>query len=399
MYFRRKLLALLRGEVRRGKSVLLLGPRQTGKTTLLSKLKTSRRVTLASVRERIRYEKDPEIFYDEIRALKKTKAVPLVVIDEVQKVPELMDVAQRLIDENLAQLILTGSSARKLRRGSHVNLLPGRVVSLRLDPLILEELGKGELGQQEIETTLAYGTLPGVAKVADHAARERDLRSYVETYLEEEVREESLVRNIGQFARFLELAALESGRVVNFSRIAEDIGVSPLTIQAHYEILEDCLIAERIDPITNSQTRKKLTKASRYLFFDLGVRRLACDEGEKPTPDRSGELFEQFIGLELVRLIRLFSPSSKLRFWRDPDGPEVDWVLEHSGNYTPIEVKWSQKPTHKDARHLEVFLEEYKANKGFIFCRTPRAFQIGHNITAIPWTELNSTWLKAITHG
>lgn len=378
-------------EVRRGKSILLLGPRQTGKTTLLSGLKPDLSVSLISVRDRLRYEKDPGILEDEVAALKVRKRLPLVIVDEVQKVPSLMDVAQSLIDQKKARLILTGSSARKLRRGGAVNLLPGRIVTLRLDPLVQEELGK-----EKVETSLAYGTLPGISTEARLGDRERDLRSYVETYLEEEVREEALVRNLGQFARFLELAALESGRITNFSKIAADVGISPLTIQSYYEILEDCLIAQRVDPITKSKTRKKLTKASRYLFFDLGVRRLACDEGAKTTPERMGELFEQFIGLELLRLCRLDAPSAKVRFWRDPDGPEVDWVLETMSQLIPIETKWSVKPSPRDARHLELFLDEYSGKVGVVFCQTPRPFRLSARVTAMPWSILNGAWLKSL---
>lgn len=389
MDFRRKLLPILKGQLARGKSVLLLGPRQTGKTTLLSELKPALAVSLISVRDRIRYEKDPELLADEIAELNSKKSVPLVVLDEIQKVPALMDVAQMLIDQKKAQMVLTGSSARKLRRGGAINLLPGRVVGLRLDPLIQEEIGK-----RKIEDNLGFGTLPAIAKELDTSNLERDLRSYVETYLDEEVREETLVRNIGQFARFLELAALESGRITNFSKIAADVGVSPLTIQSHYEILEDCLIVERVSPITKSTTRKKLTKADKYLFFDLGVRRLACDESMKPTPERMGELFEQFVGLELIRLCRLFAPSMRLKFWRDPDGPEVDWVLDQNETFLPIEVKWSTKPTARDARHLEVFLDEYKGKRGYIVCRTPRPFRISDRVTAIPWQALDSKWIR-----
>jgi predicted AAA+ superfamily ATPase len=379
---RRTLQPVLQHHLGRGKSVLLLGPRQTGKTTLLRHLRPDLVVELIEPRERQRYEKDPSTLRDEVLGLKEKR--PLVVIDEVQKVPELMNVAQGLIDKGQAQLVLTGSSARKLRRGGEINLLPGRVLGLRLDALTLEESLPATLLD-----ALTDGALPGIRTQDLATDREQDLRTYVETYLEEEVRQEALVKRMAPFSRFLELAALESGRIVNFSRIASDIGASAPTIRGYYEILVDCLVAERVDPITRSSTRKKLTRSSRYLLFDLGVRRLAAGEGRRLGPERLGELFEQMVGLELIRLCRLHAPGAKLRFWRDPDGPEVDWVVEHEGRYVPVEVKWSERPRAADARHLRTFLDEHdNAPAGFIVCRSPRALAIDERITAVPWQSL-----------
>jgi predicted AAA+ superfamily ATPase len=306
-----------------------------------------------------------------------------VAVDEVQKVPALMDVAQELIDRREAQFILTGSSARKLRRGRDVNLLPGRLVGLRLDPLSIEEHRPGTL-----EEALHFGALPAIRNLARDADKTADLRSYVETYLEEEVRQEALVRNLGIFGRFLELAGQESGRIVNLSKISQDVGVSAVSVRSYYEILHDCLVAERVDPVTKSASRKKLTKASRYLLFDLGVRRLAAGEGTRLHPSRLGELFEQFIGLELIRFCRIHAPRAQVRFWRDPDGPEVDWVVEHEGVYVPIEAKRTDRPTEKDTRHLQVFMDEYGAKGGLVACTAPRAIRITRTVTAVPWQDL-----------
>jgi predicted AAA+ superfamily ATPase len=314
---------------------------------------------------------------------KGKRTPPLVIVDEVQKAPEILNVAQDLIDSKKARFVLTGSSARKLKKGHEINLLPGRVVSLRLDPLTLEEDTP-----MKVEEVLLNGSLPAIRKLSSQTDKESDLRSYVETYLEEEIRQEAIVRNIGTFSRFLELAALESGRISNFSRIAQDIGISPITIQSYFEILVDCLVAERVEPITQSATRKKLTKAGRYLIFDMGVRRLAAGEGTQLHPERMGELLEHFVGLELIRLCRLHHPSARIRFWRDPGGPEVDWVLDLNGKYTPIEVKWTDRPTERHIRHLKVFMEEYPSSRGYVVCLAPRRMQLAEKITAIPWTEI-----------
>ena len=376
----------------RGKSVLLLGPRQTGKTTMLDRVKRDLYLSLVRPDVRQRYERAPSLLTGEVEALKKmTKGVPVVFIDEVQKVPKLLDVIQDLVDRGQASFILTGSSARKLKRGMATNLLPGRVVSLRLDPFVLAEAETDSL-----ENRLLYGSLPGIVACNNTDDQETDLASYVTTYLEEEIRAEAIVRNLGAFARFLELAAAESGQIVNARKLSQEIGVAHTTIAGYYDILQDCLIAERIEPLIKSNTRKKLTRSPKYLFFDLGVRRLAAREGTKPTRETWGHWFEQFVGLELLRCARAQQRRVQLHFWRDPDGPEVDWILEEAGHYLPVEVKWTDAPTSADGRHLETFLKEYpQATDATIVCRCPRKMRLSENVTAIPWQDVDQLVLKS----
>jgi predicted AAA+ superfamily ATPase len=376
----------VRQTLERQRSVLLLGPRQTGKTTLVESLKPDLLLSFLRPEVRQRYERSPQLLGAEVEALgeRPRGSRPLVVLDEVQRVPELVNSVQDLVDRRLARFVLTGSSARKLRRGPSVNLLPGRLLPMRLDPLSLAERVPPTL-----EEALVYGSLPGIALMADDAAREEDLRAYTTLYLEEEVRAEALVRNLGTFARFLQLAALESGSISHFRGIGQELGISHTTVSGYYEILEDCLIAERIEALSESRTRKKLTKSPRFLFFDLGVRRAAADEGRRQSARVLGAWFEQFVGLELLRATREVSAHLKLRFWRDPDGPEVDWVVVGEDRWLPVEVKWSTAPAERDARHLQTFLSEYsKAREGVIVCRTPRRFKIAPRITAIPWQEI-----------
>src|SRR3989338_9193187 len=199
----------------RGKSVLLLGARQTGKTTLINRFKHDLLISFVPPDISQQYEKSPHLLKGEVEALAATEASglarlsakpraamqagkrPLVILDEVQKVPGILDVVQDLIDRGKANFILTGSSARKLRRGAQVNLLPGRVVAFRMDPFSLQEFPAKDLNER-----LIYGSLPGILSVQPLADREADLESYVTTYLEEEVRSEAVVRNLGDFARF-----------------------------------------------------------------------------------------------------------------------------------------------------------------------------------------------------
>lgn len=387
-YLDRKIAIELEKAAKRNKSVLLLGPRQTGKTTLLTTLNVDLVISLANPELRQRYERNPGQLVTEVEAIKtqSRKQMPLIVIDEVQKVPRLLDAAQDLIDRHIARFILTGSSARKLRRDTDVNLLPGRVIPLRLDPLTVAEIPDADL-----EDLLIYGSLPSIHLEALQEYREQDLRAYVSTYLEQEVRSEAIVRNLGAFSRFLELACAESGRIINFTKLSQDVGVAHTTIRAYYEVLEDCLVAERVEPIFQSETRKKLARSQRYLIFDMGVRRVAANEGDRPSLSAKGTLFEQWVGLELIRLGRQFSKSLELKFWRDPNGPEVDWVIVRNQTFVPIEVKWTDTPKERDIKYLQVFLNEYsQATHAYLVCRAPRRMKLAQNIEAIPWQEIAS---------
>ena len=376
----------------RRKSILLLGPRQTGKSTLLSRTKADISITLVRPKIRQLYEKSPELLEKEIQAIQvesKNKQ-PLVFIDEVQKVPEILDAAQYLIDNKDAIFIFTGSSARKLRRNPSTNLLPGRVISLRLDPLTIKELPEANLNN-----LLIYGSLPGIFLTKESKNKEEELESYVTNYLEEEIRSEAIVRNIGSFGRFLELAASESGNIINLRKLSQEIGVSHTTINSYYQILEDCLIIERIEPITKSKVRKKLTKTDKYLFFDLGVRRVAAREGTRQPKENLGKIFEQFIGLELIRYSRITDKKLKVCFWRDPDGPEVDWVIDTGSSYIPIEVKWTESPSKSDIKHIKTFLNEYTNSRfGYLVCQISRKILLDDNIFAIPWTDITDIFKK-----
>lgn len=372
------------------KSLLLLGPRQTGKTTLLAHFSANRLITLANPRDRVRYEKEPFALTAEIEALADKEKNPLVIIDEIQKIPILLDAVQDLIDRQIARFILTGSSARKLRRGDSINLLPGRVIPLRLDPFSQNELPAHYL---ILENLLLDGSLPEIVLQESAEKRETLLDAYVTIYLEEEIRAEAIVRDIGHFARFLELAASGSGKIVNFTKLSQEIGVSHSTIVGYYDILEDCFIAERVEPITLSKTRKKLSRSQKYLFYDLGVRRLAAREGRQLPRDYMGHLLEHYIGLELICYMRIAQTRFRLKYWRDPAGPEVDWVVDTGDAYIPIEVKWTDMPGSQDIKYLQLFLNEYpQARKGFIICRTPHPMKLRENIIALPWDRLQDVF-------
>lgn len=374
------------------KSILLLGPRQTGKTTLLEhQVRADISYTFLEATTRREFELEPDNLIKKVKAFRQLRAsekIPTVLIDEVQKVPGIMDAVQYVIDKQLAKFILTGSSARKLKRSNHdVNMLPGRVIELRMESLNILEM---ENNLPDLEALLINGSLPEIILTEDDVAKERLLTSYVNIYLEEEVRAEALVRNLAHFSRFLKCAAIDSGKPVNVNNLSEEIGVSRNTINEYYQILEDCLIADRIEPVLTTTSRRRLAKAAKYLFFDLGVRRIAAGEGFRLPEKFYGELFEQFIGLEVLKILRVYAPQARLCYWKNHDGPEVDYVIEYNRQFLPIEVKYTKKPSKGDVRHLRIFMNDYECMlPALVVCRVSEPIEIDENIIAVNWRQVS----------
>lgn len=389
-YYQRLLENKIQHALERKKSILLLGARQTGKTTFIkTQCKYDLYYNFLLHDLRLQFETSPDTLIQEIKAYlitQKTKTfVPRIVIDEVQKVPAIVDTIQYLIDEQLGQFILTGSSARKLGGERIRNLLPGRVVKLQLDPLCLAELPK----PTDLKTLLLFGSLPHIFTDTTLENKEEDLLSYVETYLVEEIRAEAYVRNLGTFSRFLQLVALEAGSIQNISKLSQEIGLPRNKIYDYYQILEECMIIDRITPITHDHSRRRLTKSDKYLLFDLGIRRICAKEGLQLSDKLLENLFEQFVGMELLRYIRIHRPTLQLKYWRDHSGPEIDYVLDLQGSYCPIEVKWSTLPKNSDCKHLITFMNEYPTTEfGYIVCRAEKPLLLHEKIMAIPWQML-----------
>ncbi len=389
-----------------GYSGLLLGPRQTGKTTLIqSCLKGKTNILeypLQNPGIRLDLEAKPERLIEQARA---APSQPLLFIDEAQKIPILFDALQVLLDGKEAQAILTGSSARKLRRGG-ANLLPGRLKRFYLDPLLWGELGwlskiKSSIRELRVENvnppqsysldqSLVFGSLPGIVRLPEKD-RGDFLKSYAETYLEEEIRAEALVRKIGSFSRFLELAAVESGNNPNFTKLSNESGVSAHAIREFYQILEDTLIVERVDPFLKN-ARKRILSSSRYYFFDTGVRNVLARLPLEPRilSVQRGPLFEQAVILEISRRIRTLNLNYKVHYWRTSGGAEVDCVLDTGEKIIPIEIKSCSRVDKSDVKGLHIFLQDYAslATKGYVIFTGQRPEKITPNITAIPWNEL-----------
>jgi uncharacterized protein len=388
---------------------ILFGARQTGKTTLLMDLlNPDLSYNLADPEERGRLLAQPGLFRRECEALDARGRPATVFVDEAQLVPSVFDAIQVLYDREPQRFlfVLCGSSARKLRE-SGANLLPGRSLLHRLHPLMLAERpGPGKFGPQkgivdaasfessiegrdDLPDRLAYGDLPGVLR-APEAIRESLLRSYATIYLEEEIRREGYVKDWGAFLNFLKLAAMESGQSLNYAKIARETGLSQPTVKSHYQLLEDMFVGFRIPAFTRSP-RKNLLGHARFCFFDLGVRHAAA--GLRPCHDTvladPGRCFEQWVGLELHRRLG-YADQGTLAYYRTRDGMEIDYIVEFEGRFTPIEVKWTGKPTAKDARHVQTFLSEHadQASGGYVVCRCPRPAKLTDRVTAIPWWML-----------
>lgn len=394
---------------------LIFGARQTGKTTLAGALLPADavRIDLSDPAERSRHLADPGEFGRLCRALSGQSGPRTVFVDEAQTVPTIFDAVQSLFDADKRRFrfVLCGSSARRLRL-TGANLLPGRSFLHHLYPLTLAEHpppgvhiddaasplpfpwdGRPRPGLPfpawDLEERLTYGALPGIV-TSERDDRADLLRAFAIVHLEEEIRREGLVRDWGAFVRFLRLAATESGQILNYTAISQEAGISQPTVKSHYQLLEDMFIGFRVMPYSKSR-RKNLLSTPRFVFFDLGVRHAAA--GLTPSVDvaraQGASLFEQWVGIELWKRLNYLG-EGQLYFQRTRDGAEIDFIVEHRGEVTPIEVKWTERPVASDARHLLAFLAENRkaARRAFIICRCPRPLQIHGQVTALPWFNL-----------
>jgi len=362
----------------RRKSLFLFGPRQTGKTALVRHALPQARVydlldadiflTLSQRPTRMGEELGPN---DDV-----------VVIDEIQKLPILLDEVHRLIEQRGVRFVLTGSSARKLRRAG-VNLLGGRAPSRTLHPFVYRELGSAFV----LNRALDRGLIPSL--YFSESPRE-DLRTYAGTYLKEEIAAEGLTRNVPAFGRFLEVAALCHGTLVNFAQVSNDAQVPASTVREYFQILEDTLIARFLPAWTRSRKRKAIGAAKHY-FFDVGVvRHLQHRAGLQPRSPEFGEAFESYIFHEL-NTYSAYTDEVPLSYWRSRSGFEVDFIL---GDTAAIEVKAKSPVGERDLRGLRALREEASASfkHHIIVCLEPRVRTVD-GIEILPWMEfLDRLW-------
>lgn len=387
-------------------SALIFGPRQTGKTTLVKRLLSERADILSfplqNPEVRLEMEADPSRIIRQVKAA--STAAQYVFIDEAQKVPELFDAVQYMIDEKMTNFIITGSSARKLRRKG-TNLLPGRVRTFRMDPLSWNEFGWVEENRIDLlsisninsitdysfEKSLIYGSLPGIVGLADDRERKDILKAYTRIYLEEEIRAEALSRKVGAFSRFLELAARESGTNTNLTKFSQASGVSVPTIKEFYNILEDTLVVERVEPYTKN-IRKRVLKTPRYYFFDTGVRNALARvplTSELINVEK-GKLFEHAVILEIIRRVRAKNEDYKVYYWRTSGGAEVDCIIDTGMELIPIEIKAGKSVSLSEVRGLQSFIQSYQEQikRAYVVTNGRIPEQLTDKILALPWQFL-----------
>ena len=341
MYLRRQLL-----EATKSNSIFLFGARQTGKSTLLKSLfPDAISFDLLNSDVKNRFEQRPALLYE---VLKHEPDNALVIIDEIQQVPELLNEVHRLIFDKQLRFVLCGSSARKLRRKGY-NTLGGRAVPYYLYPLV-----SAEIPDFNLDRALNHGLLPAHY---DASAPSMLMSAYLDVYLREEIKAEALVRNMKSFNQFLTIAAITNGEMVNYNNIASDCGVSANTVKEYFSILEDTLLGYFVPAYTRTKKRR-LVQAPRFYLFDVGLtnhmlKRKHIEEG---TPVY-GHAFEHFVIQELVAYISYTQNENQLSYWRTYTGVEVDAIIGDAK--IAIEIKSAREIQNKHLKNLRSFANEY----------------------------------------
>jgi predicted AAA+ superfamily ATPase len=296
-----------------------------------------------------------------------------IVIDEIQKIPLLMDEIHWLIENRGYQFVLSGSSARKLRRGK-VNLLGGRAWRFELYPLVSKELGRFDL-----DRALLSGFLPSHYLSSNSTM---DLKAYVNDYLKEEIQAEALTRNLPAFSKFLKSAAITNGMLLNYSNAARESGVSVKTIREYYQILEDTLIGRQLSPWKKSKKRR-LIETAKFYFFDVGiVSSLLNNKSLTPGTSEYGRAFEHFILQECWAYRHYSGKDFPISFWRTASGSEVDLILGDAE--VAIEIK-AKENVEERTKGLHLFYEEQMCNHCLIISMDPRPRKLSGNIKIFPW--------------
>lgn len=330
---------------------MLLGPRQAGKSTLIQSLGPDLTINLAHEPTFLEFARNPS----ELEQRLAGGAFPVIFIDEIQRLPSLLNTIQTLIDTHPSRhrFLLTGSSARKLKRGN-ANLLPGRIHTYHLGPLSCAELDY----QLHTLQALATGTLPGIYTEPASSDREKTLRSYGATYLKEEIQAEALTRNLEGFSRFLFLAAECSGQWLDLSKLASEAAVPRQSAIRYFEILEDTLIVHRCDAFSKS-TRKRLVQHPKYYFFDTGVLN-GLLANFTASADRKGVLFEHLFCNQLLAGAAAQDAELRISLYRTEHGAEVDFIVEKDREVWAIELKASPNVGASDLRGFTSFRQFYK---------------------------------------
>jgi predicted AAA+ superfamily ATPase len=366
-------------------SAFLWGARKTGKTTYLRQ-NFSDSIVYDFLKTDLFLEisKNPSLLRERILALTMDVLNNPIILDEVQKIPQLLDEVHWLIENHGLQFILCGSSARKLKRGQ-ANLLGGRAWRYEMFPLVTAELKNVDLLR-----CLNHGMLPAHYLQSDIESQ-RSLKAYVNDYLKEEIFNEGLTRNIPAFSRFFDSIGYSHGELTNYANVARDCGIDAKTVKEYYQILVDTLAAVRIEPFKKKQSRQVITKASKYYLFDVGVANYLRKEYIREEKGIAfGRAFEHFLFMEMLAYRSYNDKNFDINFWRTKTGIEVDMILARGE--VAIEIKGTQRLDKKDLSGLLAFQEEHSPKRGIVVCNEKEK-RLSGKIEIIPWRIfLNELW-------
>jgi len=357
------------------RSFFLFGPRQTGKTSLIRHtLRDVRIYDLLDTSIYLTLSRNPGRIAQEL-----TPKDRVVVIDEIQRLPELLNEVHRLIEERGVRFVLTGSSARKLRRGG-VNLLGGRARTQYLHPLTYHELGD----RFDLNRAIRCGLIPSIY-FSDEP--EADLKAYAGAYLQQEIVAEGAARNIPAFSRFLNVAGLCNAKIVNFSKVSNDAQVPRTTVYEYFEVLKDTLVLHELPAWRKSKKRKPLA-SSKFYFFDVGVVAVLQGRIFRPQTPEFGEGFETYLMHELISH-RDYMSGAQLNYWRSTSGFEVDFILD---DHTAVEIKAKENVSGYDLKGLKALSQERKLKRYLCVSLEPRARKM-EGISILPFQEfLEALW-------
>lgn len=368
-------------------SAFLWGPRRTGKSSYLKEtFPQSLMYDFLQTDLYLEFSKNPALMRERLLAKGERTLYHPVILDEVQKIPQILDEVHWLIENRGLRFILCGSSARKVTRGK-VNLLGGRAWRYEMFPFVT-----AELEDLNLIRILNRGLVP------DHYLREsfkRSLKAYTQDYLKEEVFNEGLTRNIPAFSRFFEAVGYSHGEITNYSNIARECGVDSKTVKEYYQILVDTLLGKMVPPFKRRQDRQVISKAPKFYLFDVGVAGALTKrhlEEEKGEP--FGKAFEHLIFMELSAYNSYNELDYEINFWRTKSGLEVDFVV--GGGELAIEVKGTSRIDKRDLRSLSAFIEEYSPRKAIVVCNE-REERLHEKIRITPWHKfLRELWAGKI---
>lgn len=369
----------------KNRSFFLFGARSTGKTTLIKESFSSYRtkyIDLLNPDTFERFQLNPSSL-SEMLEIEQEK-LDWVIIDEIQKVPILLDIVHSYISSSNLKFGLTGSSARKLKRGS-ANLLAGRASVYKLFPLTFIELDENLSTQNMLE----WGTLPEIFSLNTFEEKFDFLKSYTDTYLKEEILQEQIIRKLTPFRRFLNVASQTNGQIINFSKIAREVGISTVTAQSYYEVLEETLVGKLLEPYHTS-IRKRQNKNPKFYFFDTGIQRALSRNLNvelNPQTYAFGNSFETFIFNQMNAINEYYRKDYGFSYLRTKDNLEIDLILERPGMKTAlVEIKSSSNINHDSISGISKIVKDFPNSEAFCLSRDKISKSI-KNVSCFHWKE------------